>query len=86
MGFAASIDKHWGALSLAFFFLKKKHWRVCGIPAHSRGEVSNYVMCGRRDLGGPGPECANALHSGTYMDAKRMVWALQQVLTSTVVH
>ena len=44
------------------------------------------ATCGRRDLRGPGPACYNALHSGTYMDAKRMVWALQQVLTSTVVH
>ena len=68
-GFAASIDTHCVTVRILRFSKKKKHWRTS--------------MCGRRDLGGPGPECANARRSSIYMDAKSMVWALQQVLPRT---
>ena len=35
------------------------------------------ATCGRRDLGGGGPECACARRISFYMDAQRVVWTLQ---------
>ena len=43
-------------------------------------------MRGRRDLGGQWPKCPNAPHSGTYMDAQRVVWALRGMLSRSRLH
>ena len=43
-------------------------------------------MRGRRDLGGRWPACYNALHSGTYMDAQRVMWALRGMLSRSRLH
>ena len=43
-------------------------------------------MRGRRDLGGRWPACYNALHSGNYMDAQRVMWALRGMLSRSRLH